>query len=657
MVLHLPIGVFLFTFLLVLVSLKSPKSYSRVINLGLGFSFYSAVIASILGYLLYLSGGYSIDAQVHLWTSIVTTLFMGLSYYLFRQGVSNRLFRIVFTISVTSLFVSSHFGAQLTHGKGYLKFPSPDLAPTFTSDSIDIYSQVVAPIMDKKCISCHGMNKRKGGLLLSSAEGISAGGENGPLFDFSDLSESRLLYHLELPIEHELRMPPKSRTQLTQVELDLIRNWVLEGATTKGLTAYSQLVPQIKDLLNQFFPPKLKEVAPPNSKDLERILAQNFRVDIFSANHNYISIKYLGDTLTKVEFEALYRLRKNIIDLDLRSVFVEPYFFEKFKGFRTLDRLRLDNTNITDKELSYVNDLPIEMLSLTNTQITQGGLEGILENNHLKKVFLWNTSIPLDEQQNLKEQSSIVLDFGTGLDFAGKQRVELPMMVGQQTLFVDSLAVAFHKPIESMVFRYTFNEQEPDSLSEIINDSVWVRSTGNLKVKSFVDGWLPSETREISFRKVANLIEEYDLESIPAGNYAGESKLFDLELGTTNFSDGHWVGHNGTDLSVLFDLPENPKFTRLTVSSLRSYGGWILFPKSIKIYGVANGNSNLLTQLTIGEANEAFSGSQIQQFDLEFNPESFEQLRVEVENQGVLPSWHVSAGQPSWVFVDEVFLW
>jgi uncharacterized membrane protein len=57
-VLHLPIGALLFTFLIALVALKEDKPFRTTIKMGLIFSFFGALVSSILGYLLYQAGGY-----------------------------------------------------------------------------------------------------------------------------------------------------------------------------------------------------------------------------------------------------------------------------------------------------------------------------------------------------------------------------------------------------------------------------------------------------------------------------------------------------------------------------------------------------------------------------------------------------------------------
>ena len=85
-VLHLPIGAFLFTLLLFAYEKFSRIKLTIPIRLGLIFSFISAVISSILGFILQYYGDYD-DSLVnfHMWLAILTTLLIGLIYLLHKK--------------------------------------------------------------------------------------------------------------------------------------------------------------------------------------------------------------------------------------------------------------------------------------------------------------------------------------------------------------------------------------------------------------------------------------------------------------------------------------------------------------------------------------------------------------------------------------------
>ena len=85
-VLHLPIGAFLFTLLLFSYQKFTKIPLTIPIRLGLIFSFISAIVSSILGFILQYYGDYD-DSLVnfHMWLAIATTLLIGAIYFIQRK--------------------------------------------------------------------------------------------------------------------------------------------------------------------------------------------------------------------------------------------------------------------------------------------------------------------------------------------------------------------------------------------------------------------------------------------------------------------------------------------------------------------------------------------------------------------------------------------
>jgi len=121
--------------------------------------------------------------------------------------------------------------------------------PVGNSEPLIAYDQV-QPVFKKHCVSCHGLERERGDLNLSSIEGINAGSSSGPVAIPGKPDES-LLYtlsaHLETP-----RMPP-GKAKIPQRELDLIRNWIEGGMKerAKSVAAVSTKgTPEAKSLTN-----------------------------------------------------------------------------------------------------------------------------------------------------------------------------------------------------------------------------------------------------------------------------------------------------------------------------------------------------------------------------------------------------------------------
>ena len=87
----------------------------------------------------------------------------------------------------------------------------------------DAWDAHVRPLLESKCLKCHGGAKQKGGLDLRSAAMILKGGETGPAVVAGKPDES-LLYELIQPAA-DPHMPPKG-DPLTSGETLLLRSWI-----------------------------------------------------------------------------------------------------------------------------------------------------------------------------------------------------------------------------------------------------------------------------------------------------------------------------------------------------------------------------------------------------------------------------------------------
>ena len=119
--------------------------------------------------------------------------------------------------SLRNSLISSLF---LTHS-----LSSTTEKPNFQDDLI--------PLFEESCNSCHNPDKAKGGLDLTSMNGVLAGGSSGAVAAPGDSSNS-LLYLLTARLK-EPHMPPRG-DKISKAKLDLIKLWIDQGllATASG---------------------------------------------------------------------------------------------------------------------------------------------------------------------------------------------------------------------------------------------------------------------------------------------------------------------------------------------------------------------------------------------------------------------------------------
>src|SRR2546425_2310084 len=137
-------------------------------------------------------------------------------------------------------------GAALTFGQ--------DQKPVATSTSVS-FSKQVAPILAKKCVTCHGPEKSKGHFRLDSFDWLMKAGESKSApFVPSQPEQSELVRRLTATDEDD-RMPQKD-DPLPAEQIALIERWIKEGAKFDGADATAPLVTLI---------PKAPHPAPPTA--------------------------------------------------------------------------------------------------------------------------------------------------------------------------------------------------------------------------------------------------------------------------------------------------------------------------------------------------------------------------------------------------------
>ena len=106
-------------------------------------------------------------------------------------------------------------------------------APVASGADDQLFRERIAPILERRCVHCHGGSTPKGNLSLTTAAGASKGGDGGPAVVPGKPDESLLL---EMISGEKPAMPQKEKP-LANDEVAAIRNWIETGASwPAGLT-------------------------------------------------------------------------------------------------------------------------------------------------------------------------------------------------------------------------------------------------------------------------------------------------------------------------------------------------------------------------------------------------------------------------------------
>src|SRR5262245_50408065 len=101
-------------------------------------------------------------------------------------------------------------------------------APLAVADDA-FFTQKVQPVLETHCVSCHNPEKTKGKLLMSTVEGMTKGGENGPVIVAGKPAESTLVKRITLPKDDDDIMPPEGGP-LPSADIEVLKEWIAQGA-------------------------------------------------------------------------------------------------------------------------------------------------------------------------------------------------------------------------------------------------------------------------------------------------------------------------------------------------------------------------------------------------------------------------------------------
>lgn len=269
-ILHYPVGFVTMACLLELFAWRSMSDdIRRVIQFTLWLTIGSTILAAALGFARAADGGYNEQTlDAHKIYGIAVIVLAGVAIPMARialkEGASPALrwgYRMLLLTTFSIMGLTGHKGGDLTHGAGYLTKHAPPVLrellgeaekprpvaenagqakvgaaePLAQADAggakPDLFTTVIWPAFEGKCVKCHGADKHKGDYRLDTREFALTPGESEkkPIVPGKP-DESHLMALVSLTEEDEDVMPPSGKEPLTVAEKEALRRWILEGA-------------------------------------------------------------------------------------------------------------------------------------------------------------------------------------------------------------------------------------------------------------------------------------------------------------------------------------------------------------------------------------------------------------------------------------------
>lgn len=411
---HLPIGILVFGIVLCFFPQREKNTFLPAIRLAFLLGGIAALGAGISGFLQYQFEGFSWeDVQIHLFGGVLSALGSFGLFFHFRKRETIPLKSKVLALGLgLILTVTGHLGGSLTHGESYFtevlppEFQSflgieiqPEKGPQLTEESWEeavFYSEVIQPILNKNCKSCHSPRNKKGELDLTTLKGLNTGGEDGIILTAGDAEHSELFARLILPKEDEKHMPPSEKRQPSKEEIALIENWIKAGGKADQTLAEAGIS---RNLLEPFiqkneipFYPKTQIPAIP-ADSLAQLKDYGFFAELIESGSGLLKVTCTNfPDFQDSDWEKIASVKYRIAYLDLSGTQISDAILDSLAGLTNLTVLKLNDTAISGDSLETLSQLPnLKLLYLNKTRVKLDQIQQLSSSQSLEKVFVFDT--------------------------------------------------------------------------------------------------------------------------------------------------------------------------------------------------------------------------------------------------------------------------
>ena len=344
------------------------------------------------------------------------------------------------------------------------------------------------------------------------------------------------------------------------------------------------------------------------------------------------------DRLELIEWATVGKIKKNrgMIDNAIYSI-----MRMKWCTLRNIARCQLYKT---------YND-PTE----ENVDFSQHMINGLLWHLHqLKKEYVkvWNIeSRPYWLDVNMKKYDDIAREL---------QQLEYLPFFEAITDEKGHTAIALKTIFGDKEIRYTLDGKEVTPNDSVYQSPIVLERPCLVKAACFNEVGEPTcAERYFCYHKAMGRLKQLNS---PAGNYrpeysgGGDNALLDGNLGSDDYTDGHWQGFYGIDADLEIDLGSITKVNALNIGFLVNAHDWILRPNVVDVY-TSNDGKNYKPFKTFNLSTDIpLTGNHTFRERFELTTLSTRYLRIVVKNPGKLPEGLPGSGYDSWIFMDEVMV-
>jgi uncharacterized membrane protein len=388
--------------------------------------------------------------ELHRWIAIgggcaaLTALLLGITAGPRRTGLTAA-FRATLVVSAGAIGFAGHLGGSMVYGEGYLLAPfkkastpatnPPPLNPAAGNPvarpeergSVEpimaknvSFDRDVLPILESRCVECHGAGRTRAGLRLDSLDHARSADEW--VIAPGDPDASDLVTRITLPETEDGTMPPDG-PRLTDGEINTIRVWIasLSGVPADVADLVEPGLPadpsnSAQEVSGQAQQEQPGEPSPAEIAAIKAIRDLGAHVGPIASDSDSIELNasLAGKSFTDDSLTRILPIAPRVERLDLSGTAVTDASLPSLIRFTRLERLNLSRTAVTRAGAPSIAAIRcLRVLNIGRTAVDDPALADIVQCESLERIYAWGSLITTEAAERaMAANQGLAIDLG-----------------------------------------------------------------------------------------------------------------------------------------------------------------------------------------------------------------------------------------------------
>ena len=203
---------------------------------------------------------------------------------------------------------------------------------------------------------------------------------------------------------------------------------------------------------------------------------------------------------------------------------------------------------------------------------------------------------------------------------------------------------------------YNTNGKLPSVNDQIYTGPITITGDANLQAGVVVNNKITdvaSAAFSINKATGAKLISLVHVPKAPYNKSGNTGFINGILANDARFSDGEWLAWEGKSIDATLDLGAATKVTQIATRFINSRGSWIHLPTSVEVLGSEDGKT--FTRIGL---QQNFDNSKEGNLTVSFSipSTSIRYIQLIAYPVAIIPAGFAGAGNPSWLFMDELII-